>query len=151
MRISVPDMDKAFEAYKVNDSHFFDEGGVRCVGGSIEEKLVNFFVSYEKDGYRGGPIVSPEAVKEKLKLLDKYKFVDWCVSLIPKDITRKEYMNGYDFAKLKSFLEKTGFSKVVKSEYRSFSVAILKRKAFDNRPMVSLFVEAFKKNGKERN
>jgi len=144
LRISVPDMDKALQAYTVNDTLFFDKGGVRCVGDSIERKLVNFFASYKKDNYSGGPVVAPAVVTERLGSLDKYEFVRWCVSLIPADAPYKAHVNGYDFPKLKSFLEASGFGEVVRSEHRGSSVPTMRTTAFDNRPMVSLFVEAFK-------
>lgn len=144
LRIVIRDMDKALEAYRARDDRFFDEGGALCIGDSIERKLVNFFASYAKDGYRGGPIVSPELVREKLRALDKYQFITWCAGLIPEDAPYKAHVNGYDFAKLKKFIKEVGFRKVVKSEHRKSSAKILREKAFDNCPVVSLFVDVFK-------
>ena len=143
-RISVPDMDKALEAYRDNNAVFFDEGGGRFIGDSIEAKLVNFFASYSKDDYRGGPIVPSDLVRQKLQSLGKYEFVKWCVSLIPSDVPYRAHVNGYDFDKLRSFLEIAGFSQVVRSSYRNSSIPLLREKAFDNRPIISLFVEAFR-------
>lgn len=146
MRVSVPDMDKALEAYAANSMEFFDfyKGGVTCVGNSIEKRLVNFFASYKKGDYSGGPPVSPEVVKEKLKSLNKYEFVKWCASLIPEDAQYKAHVNAYDFDKIRSFLKEAGFKEVARSEYRRSSVAELRKRAFDTRPVASLFVEAFK-------
>ncbi len=144
VRLSVPDMDVAFEAYRSNDNVFFDRGGVGCVGDSIERKLVNFFASYEKDNYSGGPEVHPSTVRNKLKALNKYEFATWCVGLIPEDAPYKAHVNGFDFSKLLLFLEKAGFSRIERSAYRSSRIPMLRGQAFDNRPMVSLFVEATK-------
>lgn len=146
VRISVPDMEKALKAYKESDNHFFDQGGVTCIGNSLERKLVNFFASYRtSDGYSGGPIVSDEIVREKLQSLNKYEFVHWCVEKIPQNATYKAHINGFDFAKLKKFLSQTGFRKIEKSSYKSSTVPELRHNNFDNKPMVSLYVEAQKK------
>jgi len=82
-RIAVPDQEKAFAAYKNNDHLFFDKGGVRCVGDTIEQKLVNYFASYSMGNYHGGPQVSAEEVQAKLRELDQFKFCRWCVAQIP--------------------------------------------------------------------
>lgn len=144
LRISVPDMDKAFQAYFINNERFFDDGGVRCCGESIERKIVNFFASYKKNGYNGGPIVSPEVVSEKVKTSDKYEFVKWCRSIIPHDAPNKIHVNGYDFKKLKDLIKIAGFHKIERSKYQKSSCRMLRNKAFDNRPITSLFVEASK-------
>lgn len=144
LRISVPDMDKAFQAYFANDECFFDDGGARCIGDSIERKLVNFFASFSKNGYSGGPIVSPWIVREKVKALDKYEFVKWCVSVIPRDAPYKAHVNGYDFEKLKRHIKAAGFRNIIRSKYQESSFTILRNKAFDNCPIISLFIEAFK-------
>ena len=144
LRISVPDMDKAFEAYSANDEGFFDVGGAMCIGNSIERKLVNFFASYAQNGYSGGPIVTPEVVREKVQNLNKYEFVKWCVSIIPQNAPYKAHVNGYDFKKIKRIIKTAGFHNITRSKYRKSSSLILRNKAFDNYPAISLFVEAFK-------
>lgn len=144
IRISVPDMEKAFLAYRNNDHDFFDKGGVDCIGDSIERKLVNFFASYAKDNYSGGPIVSAPEVKEKANSLERYEFCNWCVKQIPDDAPYKAHVNAYDFEKLKAFLDSIGFREIRKSGYRQSSVKVLRSSVFDNRPVVSLNVEAKK-------
>jgi hypothetical protein len=136
-------MEKALEAYKSNNIRFFNEGGVTCVGDSLERKLVNFFASYRtSDGYSGGPIVSVKLVQEKLQSLNKYEFVNWCVNQIPNDALYKAHINGFDFEKMKKFLSETGFNNIVKSDYRGSAALELRHERFDNKPLVSLFVEA---------
>jgi hypothetical protein len=144
IRISVPDMEKAFKAYHENDIDFFNRGGVTVVGKTIERKLVNFFASYGQDGYSGGPIIPPEVIRYKLKTLPKYEFISWCVSNIPKNATYKAHVNGYDFYKMKKILKQAGFSRIVRSSYRKSSIPAMRGPAFDNRPAVSLYVEAIK-------
>ena len=83
--------------------------------------------------------------------MTKYKFVQWCVDLVAREtvytgdrIPPQGHMNGYDFNKLESMLKTAGFKSVVSSSYRQSSVPDLTHPAFDNRPVVSLFVEACK-------
>ena len=144
LRISVPDMDKAMEACKNNNYSFFEKGGVACKGDSIERKLVNYFASYKLRNYSGGPIVSKNIVKAKFKSLDKYAFTKWCVSLIPKNASYKGHVNAYDFLRIKIFLNEARFLKVLKSTYRGSKLETMRTIEFDNRPIVSLYVEAFK-------
>jgi len=143
-RISVPDMDKAMEAYKNNNYSFFEKGGVSCKGDSIERKLVNYFASYRLGNFSGGPIVPKNLVKEKFQSLDKYAFAKWCVSLIPKNASYKAHVNAYDFQRIKKFLNEARFLKVLKSTYRGSKLKTMRTIEFDNRPIVSLYVEAFK-------
>jgi SAM-dependent methyltransferase len=144
LRISVPDMDKAFKAYKEKDHSFFDKGGVICKGDEIERKFVNFFASYKEEDYSGGPIVSPEEVKEKVRTLDKYSFCKWCVSLIPQNATYKAHINAFDYDKLRLILKKIGFRRIYKSRFRKSRLKIMQATEFDNRPIVSLYIEAIK-------
>lgn len=145
IRISVPDMEKAFTAYRNNDHNFFCSEGVSFKGNTIERKLVNVFASYAKEGYSGGPLVSVAEVRNKLQELDKYSFCRWCVSRIPKDAPYKAHVNAYNFDKLKDFLDEIGFQDIKKSDYRLSSVTSMRAKVFDNRPVVSLYVEAIKR------
>jgi SAM-dependent methyltransferase len=143
-RISVPDREKAFKAFEARDTEFFDNGGVTCVGETIERKLVNFFASYKMNEYSGGPVVEASVVREKFHKLNPDEFVNWCVSLIPAEAPYKAHVNGYDFNKLLFMLRQAGFSNVVKSDFRQSQILELRGKKFDNRPIVSLYVEAIK-------
>lgn len=152
MRISVPDMEKAFKAYVDRDWNFFEIGGVTTNGDSIERRLVNYFASFAMDNYgeekhySGGPIIDDSIVKEKFNSLGKYEFVTWCVSLIPKNAPYKAHVNGFDFEKLARFLKDAGFEESYKSLYRNSTVKELRdtKRIFDKRPMVSLYVETIK-------
>jgi SAM-dependent methyltransferase len=145
IRISVPDLEKAFQAYRENNIRFFKKGGVICVGKSIERKFVNFFASYRSyDCYSGGPIVPDDLVRQKVNKLDKYDFIKWCADQIPKNAVYKAHINGYDYEKLHELLKKAGFKNIKRSEFRGSYVLELRHKNFDNRPLVSLFVEAQK-------
>ena len=144
IRVAVPDMDKALAAYRSGDDGFFDSGGVTCTGDNIENKLVNFFASYATPEYRGGPLVDPMEVRDRLSVVDKHAFAQWCVRRIPEDAQQRIHVNAYDFTKLGDFLVRSGFGHVVKSKYRQSSVPAMRGAAFDVRPVVSLYVEAEK-------
>lgn len=144
LRVAVPDMDKALEAYRKKDHDFFDHGGVTCKGPNIEGKLVNFFASYATQDYSGGPGVCAEEVTFQLERLDKRSFAAWCVSMIPKDAPYKAHVNAFNYEKMADFLSQSGFRNIQKSEYRRSSVPTMRAEAFDVRPRVSLFVEAVK-------
>ena len=105
VRIAVPDMDKAFEAYKKGDRGFFENGGVTCIGPTLERLLVNFFSSYSSGG---GPQVPAAEVRVKLEELGKYEFCRWCVSQLDGD-QRPSHINAYDSEKLASLLKGIGF------------------------------------------
>lgn len=145
LRISVPDMDKAINAYIHNNNDFFDKGGAVCKGDNIERKLVNFLASYELNGYSGGPIIPKNRIAEKFNTLDKYSFAKWCVSQIPESAPYKAHINAFDFKKLTEMIRNAGkFSKIEKSEYRKSKRKIFSLPFFDNRPLISLFVEVIK-------
>jgi predicted SAM-dependent methyltransferase len=144
MRILVPDLEKAFAAYRAGDAGFFSAGDITLVGESAERRLVNFFASYRKDGYSGGPVVDDAEVAGRFAALDRYDFVSWCVSLIPGDAPYKAHVNGYDFEKLAGMLKQAGFGAVEKSGFRRSRIPELRGEEFDNRPTASLFVEAVK-------
>ncbi len=144
MRIVVPDMDKALEAYKRKDQGFFNSGEIKLTGDTLERKLVNYFASYKRGIYSGGPVVSAGLVKQKLSLFNKYEFIKWCVSLIPKDAYYVAHVNGYDFEKLYVLLKQAGFEKIEKSTFQKSSVSEMRGKGFDHAPLISLYVEATK-------
>ncbi len=151
LRISVPDLAKALQAYRRGNESFFNpENGVPCTGESLEAKLLSFFASFRKPnycgiaGYAGGPIISKLEVQQKFRSLCSYDFVRWCVSLIPDDCEHRSHVNGYDFPKMKGLLEQAGFKYIVHSGYKRSCIPELQQDAFDNRPRVSLFVEAVK-------
>jgi SAM-dependent methyltransferase len=144
LRISVPDMNRAFKAYREKNWSFFDRGGVLCKGNELERKLVNFFASYKEGNYSGGPIVTPEEVIEKMRTLDKYSFCKWCVSLIPHSATYIAHVNAFDFDKLQQMLKNIGFKRIYKSRFRKSRLKSMQATEFDNRPIVSLYIEAIK-------
>lgn len=145
LRITCPDADLAFEAYKNKEIDFFySKNGVSLAGDTIERRLVNFFASYEKNDYSGGPIVTDNEVKEKIDSLSKSDFIKWCKNQIPLDAEYIGHINGYYFEKLECMLKEAGFRNIIKSKFRKSSDIELRGEEFDNRPQQSLFVECYK-------
>ena len=144
LRVSVPDMDKVLVAYWHNDVGFFQNDEIFWVGDSIERRLVNYFASYDKGEYTGGPVVDDYIVREKISTLSKHEFVEWCRSLIPYDASKVEHINGYDYQKLQGFLKLAGFSYIYQSSFKSSKDPVMRGGKIDNRPTISLFVEAIK-------
>lgn len=139
-RVSTPDPDKAFSAYDRGDHEFFDNGGVTCNGPTIEQKLVNFFASYRSGSYSGGPVVERAEVLEALG--DRSCFAKWCVDQIPDDAPYRGHVNSWAGERLCQLLRDVGFVDVRICGYRQSFLPELREDGFDNRPTVSLFVEA---------
>jgi len=139
MRLSCPDIDQAFEAYKNNNIKWFD--GI-CTRGEIGAKLINTLVSYEAGS--GGPPVTEEEVKEKFESLTKDEFINWAISLCDRSRPYIAHINGIYYEKLEKHLKEAGFVNIEKSSYRNSRDEELKGKGFDLHPNVSLFVECNK-------
>ena len=140
VRISVPDLEAAFAAYEAGDESFFEDGGVRCVGPTIEQKLVNYFASYRLDGYSGGPVVEPEVVRAKIAELGRLGFAAWCAEQIPTEAEYRAHVNAYDATRLIGLGAEAGLA-LERSAYGGSRVPAMRGPDFDNRPRVSLFVE----------
>lgn len=151
MRIVVPDMGKAFEAYRHGDRKFFFESAeISLNGNNIERRLVNFFASFRIDNYggerhySGGPIVDKNTVEEAFNSLSKYEFIKWCVSKIPGDAPYVAHRNGFDYEKMERLLKDAGFREVRESSYKNSMFNELRRRKFDHYPIISLHIEAIK-------
>ena len=144
MRISVPNGESAIAAYRRGDRDFFETGGVTCKGPTLEHLLVNFLASYRDERGDHGPDIDPDEVKRRVEEQSLEEFGAWCVSRIPADATYVAHVNAYDYAKLERMLKAAGFAEVEQSQFRASKVAELRHRKFDNRPRVSLYVEATK-------
>ena len=144
VRISVPDPEKALAAYRAGDEEFFRCGEVTCTGDTIEAMLVSFFASYRMDGHSGVPALDPAVVRAELEQRELFAFARWCVDAIPAEAPYRGHVNAHTSDKLCEMLRVAGFSEVRRSTFRGSSVPAMRGAAFDNRPRVSLFVEATK-------
>jgi SAM-dependent methyltransferase len=139
LRLSCPDADQAFEAYRNNNIKWFD--GIHTKG-DLGSKLVNTFVSYTAD--EGGPQVCEEEVKEKFEKLSKDEFIDWCISLCDRSKPYIAHINGIYYQKLQKLLQNAGFINIERSEYKKSKDPELTGPEFDLHRTVSLFVECNK-------
>ena len=139
LRLSCPDADQAFEAYRNNDIKWFSGISTR---GEIGAKLVNTFVSYEAGS--GGPPVTEEEVKEKFDSLSKDEFIEWCIGLCDRSRPYIAHINGIYYEKLEKFLREAGFVNIERSSFRKSKDPELRGPAFDLHASVSLFVECNK-------
>lgn len=137
IRLACPDADGAFEAYKRKDIKWFD--GIISLG-HLGERMVNFFVSYE----RGGPKISQEEVDEKFNTLGKEEFIRWCISLCDRSRPYIAHINGFYYEKLERQLKEAGFVKIERSSFKGSRDEELRGPEFDLHPSVSIFVEAYK-------
>jgi len=140
VRIVVPDLEAALAAYRAGDEEFFDRGGVRCVGPTIEAKLVNFCASYRLDGHVGGPPVEADVVRDRLAALSPHEFAAWCVGLIPPEATYRGHVNAYDADRLAGLGAEAGLT-LVRSTFQGSATDVLLGPAFDHSPRVSLYME----------
>jgi hypothetical protein len=85
--------------------------------------------------------VDNEEVKQAFESKSADEFIKWCADLIPADAHYIAHINGFYAEKLKSMLEKTGFSCVRESEYKQSMLRELRMDGFENRPDMSIFVE----------
>jgi len=141
LRLSCPDIDQAFEAYKNNNIQWFS--GI-CTRGEIGAKLLNTIVSYEAGS--GGPKIPEEEVKEKFESLSKDEFIDWAISLCDRTRPYIAHINGIYYEKLEKRLKDAGFVNIERSSYLNSRDAELRGKGFDLHADVSLFVECNKPN-----
>lgn len=141
LRLATPDPRKAFAAYGRGDHDFFDRGGVSCHGDTIEQKLVNFFASYREGDYSGGPIVDPSEVRRRVG--DREAFPRWCVQQIPESAPYRAHVNSWSAERLIDLVRAAGFTEVWESGFCQSVLPELRTPSFDNRPTVSVFVEAF--------
>lgn len=137
-RIGCPDADKAFNAYKENNTQWFNWLKESHIG----EMLLNTFVSYESKS--GGPKASAELVKEKFESLSKDEFINWAISLVDETRPYIAHRNAIYFEKLKKMLEKAGFKNIKRSYYQKSNDKELRGEDFDRYENISLFVECNK-------
>jgi len=101
---------------------------------------VNYFASYREGDYSGGPIVDPAMVAALVAGEDD--FPRWCVEQIPSSAPYRAHVNSWSSQRLLEYVQNAGFTEAWESGYRQSIESELRAPGFDNRPTVSLFVEA---------
>lgn len=153
-RVSCPDAARAVKQYRKGDCDPNREAVSRdALDAPSHLRLLNVLASFRAARYRGktsrgrafysgGPFASERAVRRHVKVDSLDQLGKWAVSLIPEDATYKGHINAHWPAKVVQMLRSAGFRTVYVSRFRRSRVRELRGPAFDNRPTISLFVEA---------
>lgn len=155
LRISCPDVEKAIAQHRAGLCDPDGEVLTSTMKASPSHlRLLNVFASFKAPSYQGirnalddtiysgGPVASPEEVEEHLARDSLEEFARWAHGLIPTDATYKAHINAFWPARVKAKLLDAGFSRVMDSTFRGSIDEELRGEKFDNRPAISLFVEA---------
>jgi len=165
LRITTPNIDLAYRAYRENDRGYFDWINMYSIRrnwqrvkynkplkeASIEQIFLAHFATSVSTLHADG---APERIDDDgLRSLFSENGVEWvldyCISKCPLEIQKRypgNHMNWWNFAKMSSMLKKAGFVKIHLSGYGQSYCPILRDvKLFDNtHPEISLYVEAIK-------
>ena len=164
-RITTPNMDLEYRAYRENDRHYFywiDAYSIRknwervkynrsLSDASIEQIFLTHFASSVSTLHVDG---APERIDdEELNVLfEKLKYeeaLDYCIAKCSIETQKKypgNHINWWNFKKASSMLTKAGFSRIHLSGYgQSFCPVLRNTDLFDKtHPKLSLYVEAIK-------
>lgn len=146
-RVVYPDLDRMIKLYKESDhEHFLYHilSNNQWIIDGIKRELyptdafylhnnvVRVFASYIDTGE--GPIVDKRIFEEKINELDNLEFAKWCVSLLDKNRVNMNsdvgHINAFNFNKIKSMLNKAGFSEVVKFSANKYGDEIFSESCF---------------------
>ena len=141
VRLTMPDFDKAYRAYKDNDKDFF-----KYPEFEIHESFLDFFATYFLRK------ISSEELKNKFKNMSKKEFADYYTNKVPRDyqkINSGNHINWWNFDKIKLMLYKSGFRKIFLSKVQKSRCPEMRGRGrnigFDSTfPYLSLFAEAEK-------
>jgi SAM-dependent methyltransferase len=167
LRISVPDSTLAMAKYKAGDHLFFDRGSwgfeprypnwkAHGVEINLENKLSFALCGYENKSDEGrwpawnfdpqyycGPVrAEGNKIAEFASKSDISNLHDFLMGLIPKDAHSLGHINWWTFEKFEKMLGLAGFKKISRSTFRGSKESALSGSKFDNRPDISLYVEA---------
>ncbi len=154
-RFSCPDLEKAIAQYRAGMCDPENEVVTRTMREAPSHlKLLNVLSSFRADEYRGirneqndtiysgGPFATQAEVEERLSGSTLSDFAAWAHGLTPANTTYRAHINAFWPSKVVAKLRRAGFADVAISEYAQSSDDELRDPAFDNRPGISLFVEA---------
>lgn len=152
-RFSCPDAERAIAQYRAGRCDPDAEVISRAARKAPSHlRLLNVLASFKapdylgqtntRHGYTGGPIASEEEVRRRVDESSLEELGKWAVSLIPENATYRAHINAHWGEKLVAMLHEAGFSEAYVSRFRRSKQKELRGEAFDNRPGISLFVEA---------
>jgi SAM-dependent methyltransferase len=162
LRITVPDAGEALRRYRAGDAAWFDRQWVEpessarwtAVGiePNLESKLLFAVALHGRRAPSGAFLLVPppadrEEVRRRAMAGDDDAFGAWAVSLTPPEqpgLIKHEHINWFTWEKLSRLLRETGFATVERSACGQSKAPLLRDPAFDNRPEITLYVEAWR-------
>ena len=152
LRIVVPDIDLAYQAYANRNIGFFHllwkENEHLKVETRIEKLFLRYFARYLEN------TVNFKKMRQNFSRMSKSKFLDFYSKRVEKMLEINPslqmkfpgyHMNWFDYEKLKRMLRQAGFADVYKSNVHGSNFQEMTGKQFDTRPSWSLHVEAIKR------
>ena len=150
LRVTVPDADRAIDAYLSRDHAWFDGVcEIDCYGDTLEEKFGSFFATYyDAEGEEHGVPLDQrmrDAVRRQMR--SGYYTVDSLsahfASLIPLDVARVGRCSGHNYTTLARALCAAGFQLVKRRRPMESREPELRAPGYDNRVHTSVYVEAW--------
>ena len=139
LRVTVPDIDLHYSAYKRGDIYYFSKTPSHSIGYYFLHEFATQVCSKFSDD-------------EIDNIFQKYSFdkaLNWFTnkcSIETQNMNLGEHINWWNYIKLKSMLRKAGFSQIYLSSYGQSNFAVMRNTSlFDNtHPEYSIYVEAVK-------
>lgn len=137
VRLTMPDFDLAYNAYKKNNIDFFN-----MYDGTIEKRFLRYFASHLMEN--GG-----DEVRKKIQIMQKEEFANHYTLEVSRELVKKHehefHVNWWNFEKAYNMLKKSGFTKIYRSEQRKSKFKEMQSNLFDyTYPSFSLYIEAIK-------
>ena len=110
MRLTIPDFDKAYDAYMTGNEDFFARRGSATKVPEIA--LIEMFAT----GLIGK--VTPEEIRERVHSMTKEAFADHCTGLVSRpdhQDNRGNHINWWTYGKLERMLRHVGFDDIQNS------------------------------------
>jgi hypothetical protein len=150
LRVTVPDADRAIDAYLSRDHGWFDGVcEIECHGNTLEDKFGSFFATYyDADGEeRGVPLDRRmrDAVRRQMRS-GHYTVASLSAhftSMIPLSASRVGRCSGHSYATLARSLCAAGFQVVKRRKPMESREPELRGSGYDNRIHTSVYVEAW--------
>lgn len=164
VRLTMPDVDLAYQAYVKNDKSFFiwlkkwsvlyPDSRLNFTKNPLDCDIGQIFLSHvahhaaEIHPNRVDDFVTSDGLKELFLNNDYESALDILVSKCSLDMQMKhagQHINWYNFDKAKRMLALAGFNNIYKSGYQQSLVPIMRNSLFDTTtPPTSLYIEASK-------
>ena len=143
IRVTMPDIDLAYNAYLKSDVNFFNTLNNQLPGcDSLISKFFDYFSQIDVSKY------NTEILHNDFTSLSKENFLNKYTLDINDSIIRTNFgahMNWFNEDKLRKMFAKAGFSNTKKMKYKESQFSEMTNKEFDNtHPMMSIYYEAIK-------